>query len=83
LKEQIDSVIAYQDKTTILSVINNKFKYGTNMEFAKELFNISLPLRYQWLEDKVAESLRSMGVSFEIFYDVMHFVEELKGGKNE
>ena len=50
------------------------------MEFAKELFNIPLPERYQWLEDKVIDSLKSTEASFEDFYEVIHFVENLKGG---
>lgn len=52
------------------------------MEFAKELFSVPLPLRYQWLEDKVDESLRTMRVSFEDYNETMQFIEELKGGEN-
>ena len=84
LEQKIESGKAYQDEVTILSVLNKKFEYGTDMEFAKELFNVPLPERYQWLEDKVAESLRSMHVPFETFYyEVMPFVEKLKGGKED
>lgn len=50
------------------------------MEFAKELFSISLPDRYQWLENKVDDSLRMMNTSFEDYNDVMAFIGTLKGG---
>ena len=71
---------AYEELTNVLQVINDKFEYGTDMEFGKELFNVPLPERYQWLEDKVENSLRENNVSFEDYYDVMRFVEKLKGG---
>lgn len=82
IERKIDSVAAYQDKVAVLQILNNKFKYGTDMEFAKELFNIPLPERYQWLEDKVDESLRRIGASFEDFNETMQFILELKGGKH-
>lgn len=80
LEKKIASVAVYQDKVTTLQILNNKFKYGTDMEFAKELFSIPLPLRYQWLEDKIDESLHTMRVSFEDYNETMRFIEELKGG---
>lgn len=66
----------------VLQALNNRFSYGTDMEFAKELFNIPLSKRYQWLEDKADESLRQAGASFEDYNEVMKFVEILKGGEN-
>ena len=71
---------AYEDLTTVLQTLNDNFKYGTDMEFAKELFDIPLPDRYQWLEDRVDDSLKQMEVSFEDYNDVMKFVRTLKGG---
>lgn len=50
------------------------------MGSAKELFNIPLTERYQWLEDKVDESLRINGASFEYFNEVIYIVQGLKGG---
>lgn len=44
--------------TTVLQAINDKIQYGTDMKFAKSLFNIPLPNRYQWLEELVDDSLR-------------------------
>ena len=52
------------------------------MEFAKEIFNVPLPERYRWLENRVDERLRQAGASFEDYNDVMGFVERLKGGSN-
>ena len=78
-KMKITSVNGYVEQVPILQAINSKFKYGTDMEFARELFNVPLPERYQWLEDKVDASLRSVGASFSDYNDVMLFLEELKG----
>lgn len=88
LKQQICSeknifnVYAYGDKTIVLQALNEFFKFGTDMEFAKEIFNVPLPERYQWLENMVDERLRQAGASFEDYNDVMEFVERLKGGSN-
>lgn len=88
LKQQICSeknifnVYAYGDKTIVLQALNEFFKFGTDMEFAKEVFNVPLPERYQWLENRVDERLRQAGASFEDYNDVMSFVERLKGGSN-
>jgi hypothetical protein len=81
-EKNISSVYSYEDKTIVLQALNEFFNFGTDMEFAKEIFNIPLPERYQWLEDKVSESLKQAGVSFEDFYEVMDFVKRLKGGEN-
>lgn len=79
----ITNIHGYVDIVPILKKINNRFKYGTDMEFAKEIFNVSLPDRYEWLEDRVDESLRSENASFEDYYDVMEYVKHLKGGNYE
>ena len=81
-EKNITHICTYEDKTMVLQALNNMFSYGTDMEFAKELFNIPLPKRYQWLEDKVDESLRQAGASFEDYNEIMKFVEILKGGEN-
>lgn len=78
----IDNIGAYEDKVLILKTINDSFGYGTDLEFAKEIFNIPLPDRYQWLEDKVDVSLKANNASFQEYYEVMGFLENLKGGKN-
>lgn len=81
-EKEIPNIAAYEDKVTILQAINNAFSYGTDLEFAKELFNIPLPDRYQWLKDKVDDSLRVASVSFQDYNDVMQFLENLKGGRH-
>lgn len=73
---------AYENLVPVLQAVNNKFHYGSDMEFAKELFNVPLPDRYKWLEDKVVDSLKGENVSFEDFNEVLLFVRNLKGGKN-
>ena len=76
---EITSADSYVDQVPILQMINAKFEYGTDMDFARALFNVPLPERYQWLEDKVDASLRSVGASFSDYNDVMLFLEGLKG----
>lgn len=76
---EITSADSYVDQVPILQMINAKFEYGTDMDFARALFNVPLPERYQWLEDKVDASLRSVGASFSDYNDVMFFLEGLKG----
>lgn len=78
----IESIAGYPDKVQILENINKAFGYGTDIDFAKELFNIPLPERYQWLEDKVDSDLRIYQASFEDYNEVMKFIEKLKGGDN-
>ena len=81
-EKNILNVYAYGDKTIVLQALNESFKFGTDMEFAKEIFNVPLPERYRWLENRVDERLRQSGASFEDYNDVMGFVERLKGGSN-
>ena len=81
-EKNIFNVYAYGDKTIVLQALNESFKFGTDMEFAKEIFNVLLPERYRWLENRVDERLRQSGASFEDYNDVMGFVERLKGGSN-
>lgn len=81
-EKSIINAYAYEEKTAVLQALNNSFAFGTDAEFAREIFNVPLPERYQWLEDKVDEGLRQAGVSFEDYNDVMKFVENLKGGRN-
>lgn len=81
-EKYIINTYAYEDKTLVLQALNESFSFGTDMEFAKEIFNVPLPERYQWLENRVDEHLRQAGASFEDYNDVMNFVERLKGGSN-
>ena len=81
-ERNIRNIGAYEDKVLILKTINDSFGYGTDLEFAKEIFNIPLPDRYQWLVDKVDESLRNANASFEDYNNVMFFLKTLEGGEN-
>ena len=81
-EKNIISSYAYEEKTAVLQALNDSFSFGTDMEFAKEIFNVPLPERYLWLEDRVDKYLRQVGASFEDYYDVMGFVKNLKGGRN-
>ncbi len=81
-EKNIINLPAYEDKTVVLQVLNESFSFGTDMEFAKEIFNVPLPERYQWLENRVDECLRQARASFEDYNEVIGFVERLKGGRN-
>lgn len=81
-EKNIMNLPAYEDKTIVLQTLNESFSFGTDMEFAKEIFNVPLPERYQWLENRVDECLRQARTSFEDYNEVMGFVERLKGGRN-
>lgn len=81
IEKKIASIQAYEEKTTILKALNNKFAYGTDMEFAKELFNVPLPERYQWLEDRVDSSLRELNAPFQDYNEIIRFTKLLEGGE--
>ena len=80
IEKNIISCKGYQPFTTILKAINNRFCYGTDLEFAKELFNTPFPDRYEWLKNKVDKSLKQENVSIKDYVEVMEFVKNLKGG---
>ena len=80
---KIKNIKGYTDEVMILQVLNSQFCYGSDLEFAKELFNIPLPERYQWLENKAEESLRNCNASFEDFNEVLKFVQLLKGALDD
>ncbi len=80
LERNITNVPAYEDKALVLGILNDVFHYGTDLEFAKELFNKPLPERYEWLECLVYDSLVKENVSTKDFDEVMIFVCTLKGG---
>lgn len=81
-EKNIVNSYAYKDKTIVLQSLNDSFLFGTDMEFAKELYNVPLPERYQWLKNRVDEYLKRAGASNKDYEDVMNFVERLKGGSN-
>ena len=76
----IKSIEGYKLYTEVLEAINNKFHYGTDLEFAKKLFTIPFPNRYEWLRSKVSKSLKQENVSIEDYIEVMEFVKNLEGG---
>ena len=80
IEKNIISRKGYKPFTTILKAINDRFNYGTDLEFAQELFNVPFPDRYEWLENKVDKSLKQENVAIEDYIAVMEFVKKLKGG---
>ncbi len=80
IEKHIKSVKGYKIYTESLELLNKNFHYGTDLEFAKELFNVPFPKRHDWLRDKVDKSLKQENVSIEDYIAVMEFVKNLKGG---
>ena len=76
----IVSVDTYPKRVGLLEGLNNKFKFASDMEFAKRLFNVPLPKRYQYLEDLIDQASRDYGDSFEYYNQTMWAVSQLKGG---
>ena len=76
----IKSVKGYAVLTKYLEYLNKNFHYGTDLEFAKELFNIPFPKRYKWLENKVDKSLRKENVSLQDYEEMMKGLRQLEGG---
>ena len=79
-ENHIKSAKGYTILTSFLEHINKNFHYGTDLEFAKELFNIPFPERYDWLENKVSESLRKENVLLQDYEEMMKGIRQLKGG---
>ena len=76
----IKSIKGYTVFTEILENINYGFRYGTNLEFAQELFNVPFPDRYEWLQNKVKNFLKEENASLEDYIETMNYLENLKGG---
>lgn len=51
---------SYRIETSYLKRINSILQYGDDYSFAKKLFEIQMPMRYNWLKDE-ADSLVSSG----------------------
>lgn len=79
-KHGISHKASYTNLVRILELVNGSFKYGTDIEFAIELFNIPLPDRYEWFESKVVDRMKEKDASFEEFNEVLLFIRELQGG---
>ena len=59
-KNRIKFKPAYADKVKQLDIINNILRYSDRYDFARDLFDIPLPQRYNWLR-KQADELISSG----------------------
>lgn len=70
----------YVDKVLVLQTLNDRFHFGTDLDFAKELFNQPLPERYGWLEDLVYRDLVKENATIKDTEEVMQFVRYLEGG---
>lgn len=64
----------YDDNAEILRKINRIAKlYESDLDFATALFNIPLPKRLEWLEDKVYENMMQAG-NFEDYQNVNELI---------
>ena len=60
-KNGVEFKVAYAEKVQKLAIINNILKNGDRYSFAKELFDIPLTERYNWLRSQ-ADALISQGI---------------------
>ncbi|MEY8321993.1 minor capsid protein [Lachnospiraceae bacterium 46-61] len=74
-EHNIVSIEGYEKLVNILTSINEYFQYGTDLEFAIELFNVPFPDRYEWLRNKVERSLKEINISFEDYIQMMELLE--------
>lgn len=72
--------IGYPDEVNVLKELWKPLGYEDDMKFAKEVFNVSLPDRYSWLEEKTIQALKASNASDTDYRDVIKFVRQLKGG---
>ena len=79
-ENNIPFTLSYETEVTVLKMLNNALPYETDMDFARELFNVALPDRYEWLEKKVYACLREANASIKDFEEVMEYVRRLEGG---
>ena len=77
----IKSIAGYEDFVEALENINQNARFGTNLEFATKLFNVPLPERYDWIENKVIESLRKENISLQEYEERMNDLTLLKEGE--
>ena len=54
-EKQIVNLYAYDNETMVLKALNDRFSYGTDMEFAKELFNVADSAKLQFAGIKLLE----------------------------
>ena len=54
-KNGVKFTAAYSQKVKPLQIINNILRNGDRYSFAKQLFDISLPERYNWLRTQANE----------------------------
>lgn len=68
---------AYEELTSVLQVVNSRCNFGSNMEFAQELFNVPMPERYKWFESKVLEWMSENEVPAADASEIMDFIRTL------
>ena len=79
-KNKIPCVQAYKKHVKVLRTLNERLGFGDHYEFAKEVFNVPIADRYEWLEEKVVGRLEKENVSIADVEETMEFLEMLKGG---
>ncbi len=77
----IRGIEGYEDFVEALENINKNARLGTDLEFAKKLFHVPLPNRYEWLEDKITEILIKENVSLQDYEKTMNDLIILRNGE--
>jgi len=77
---QISYQVSYKEYTQSLKIINSITKYGEDFKFAKDLFDIPLPDRYNWLRMQVEYAIQNRRISDKTKEALWAALGRLKGG---
>ena len=76
--KNVVSFNSYAEYTEILYMVNSRFKYGSDYDFARELINIPLLERYDWLFERVRRSCIEENATIQDMVDIETYLEHLK-----
>lgn len=71
----------YEKQTDVLDSLWEALGYNNGKDFAQEIFNVPLPKRYKWLENKTIKKLEETHASKKDYDDTLSYIGALKGGE--
>lgn len=77
---EIPYKVSYKEYIQNLKIINSITKYGDDFKFAKDLFDIPLPDRYNWLRIQVEHAVANRRISDKTKEALWTALGKLKGG---
>ena len=79
IEKKIEDGKGYPVHVKILTVVADYVRTSSRMDFAKELFNIPLPDRYDWLEKRVYQKLQEDNRTTQEINQMINFTRQLSG----